>query len=211
MHIFFIIALVITSIVALTFIVERTFALRWNRVVPPAVQHVVEFYKTADQLPQLQQVCEQHPSTLSRLLLFASQHLDWSRAEAVELLETRARHETAQLERGLVVLEIIVGIAPLMGLVGTIYGLILLFGSMSATAGVDNAKFAQGISTALYATLLGLLVAIPALIAWSYFSKKVENLTVELATICDEFLRKHYHGRTHGEHGAAAPSAPKTP
>ena len=209
MHTFFIIALVITSIVALTFIVERAFALRWNRVIPPAVQHVVEFYKTADQLPQLQQVCEQHPSTLSRLLLFASQHLDWSRAEAVELLETRARHETAQLERGLVVLEIIVGIAPLMGLVGTIYGLILLFGSMSTTVGVDNAKFAQGISTALYATLLGLLVAIPALIAWSYFSKKVENLTVELATICDEFLRKHYHGRTHGEHAATVQNVPK--
>ena len=58
--------------------------------------------------------------------------------------------------------------------------------------GVDSVKFAQGISTALYATLLGLLVAIPALIAWSYYSKKVENLTVEMETLCDEFLRRHY-------------------
>jgi biopolymer transport protein ExbB len=140
-------------------------------------------------------VCEQHPSTLGRLLLFLSEHLDWSRSEGVELLETRARHEVSQLERGLVVLEIIVGIAPLMGLVGTIYGLILLFGSMSAVSGVDSVKFAQGISTALYATLLGLLVAIPALIAWSYYSKKVENLTVELESICDEFLRKHHHAK----------------
>jgi len=183
--------------------------LRWGRVIPPAVQHVVEFYKSADQLPQLQQVCEHHPSTLSRLLLFVSQHLDWSRVEAVELLETRARHETAQLERGLVILEIVVGIAPLMGLVGTIYGLIMLFGSMSSVSGVDNAKFAQGISTALYATLLGLLVAIPALIAWSYFSKKVENLTVELATICDEFLRKHYHGQMAGEQPPPVPATAK--
>ena len=46
---------------------------------------------------------------------------------------------------------------------------------------------------ALNATLLGLLVAIPALIAWSYYSKKVENLAVEMETVCDEFLRKHYH------------------
>ena len=211
MHTFFIVLLVLTSVVALTFIVERALALRWNRVIPPAVQHVVEFYKSTDQLPQLQQVCEQHPSTLSRLLLFASQHLDWSRAEAVELLETRARHETAQLERGLVVLEIIVGIAPLMGLVGTIFGLILLFGSMGSVSGVDNAKFAEGISTALYATLLGLVVAIPALIAWSYFSKKVENLTVELATICDEFLRKHYHSRGVSEQRAPLQSPPKLP
>jgi biopolymer transport protein ExbB len=192
MHSVFIGILILTSIVAVTFIVERGFALRWGRVIPAQVQHSVEFYKTADQLPQLRQVCEQHPSTCSRLLLFASQYLDWSRSEAVELLETRARHETAQLERGLVVLEIIVGIAPLMGLVGTIYGLIMLFGGMGSLGGVDSAKFAQGISTALYATLLGLMVAIPALIAWSYYSKKVENLTVELESICDEFLRKHY-------------------
>jgi biopolymer transport protein ExbB len=195
MHTFFIVILVLTSVVAITFIVERGLALRWHRVIPTGVQHSVEFYKTPDQLPQLQNACAQNPSTAGRLLLFASQHLEWSRTETAELLETRARHEVAQLERGLVVLEIIIGIAPLMGLVGTIYGLIELFGSMSSLAGVDSLKFAQGVSLALYATLLGLLVAIPALISWSYYSKKVENLTVELETMCDEFLRKHYHGK----------------
>lgn len=195
MHTIFIVVLLITSVVALTFIVERGFALRWNRVVPPAIQNGVAFYKSAEDLARLREVCQQHPSTLGRLLLFLSEHLDWSRSEGVELLETRARHEVSQLERGLVVLEIIVGIAPLLGLVGTIYGLILLFGSMSAVSGVDSVKFAQGISTALYATLLGLVVAIPALIAWSYYSKKVENLTVELESICEEFLRKHHHAK----------------
>ena len=195
MHLIFIIVLLVTSVLALTFIVERGFALRWNRVIPPAIQNGVAFYKSADDLPRLRAVCEENSSTLGRLLIFLSEHLDWSRSEGVELLETRARHEVSQLERGLVVLEIIVGIAPLMGLVGTIYGLILLFGSMSAVSGVDSVKFAQGISTALYATLLGLVVAIPALIAWSYYSKKVENLTVELESICDEFLRKHHHAK----------------
>jgi biopolymer transport protein ExbB len=198
MHTFFIVILVLTSIAAITFIIERGLALRWARVIPPPVQHSVEFYKSPDQLDQLRALCRSHPSTLSRLLLFASEHLEWPRGETVELLETRARHETAQLERGLVILEIIVGIAPLMGLVGTIYGLIVLFGSMNTGAGVDSAKFAEGISIALNATLLGLLIAIPALIGWSYYSKKVENLTVELATICDEFLRKHYHGQNAG-------------
>lgn len=195
MHTFFIVVLVLTSVIALTFIVERALALRWNRVLPAQVRHAVEFYKTSDQLPQLRQACEQNPSTLSRLVLFASEHLDWSRSETSQLLETRARHEVAQLDRGLIVLEIIIGIAPLLGLVGTIYGLIMLFGAMNQVSGVDSVKFAQGISTALYATLLGLLVAIPALISWSYFSKKVENLTVELESICDEFLRKHYQGK----------------
>ena len=100
-----------------------------------------------------------------------------------------ARQEVSKLERGLVILEIIVGIAPLLGLVGTIYGLITLFGNMGQA---ENAKFAQGISLALYATLIGLLVAIPALVAWSYYSKKVETLALEMECVCEEFLRKHY-------------------
>lgn len=195
MHTLFIILLIATSVVALTFIVERGLALRWQRVIPPAVQHAVEFYKGADQLPQVQKACADHHSTAGRLLLFATQHLDWSHSECTKLIETRARHEVAQLERGLVVLEILIGIAPLLGLVGTIYGLITLFGSMSAVTGVDSVKFAQGISTALYATLLGLLVAIPALVAWSYYSKKIEHLTVELETLCDDFLRRHYQDK----------------
>jgi biopolymer transport protein ExbB/TolQ len=104
------------------------------------------------------------------------------------------RHEVTMLERGLVVLEIIVGIAPLLGLVGTIYGLILLFHSqgMDLTVQASNNGFARGISTALNATLLGLLVAIPALIGWSYFNRKVETLSVEIEGLCDEFLRKSY-------------------
>lgn len=208
MHTFFIVILVLASIVALTFIVERGLALRWNRVIPLAIQNGVSFYKSAEDLPRLRAVCAENPSTCARLLLFVTEHLDWSRSETVELLETRARHEVAQLERGLVVLEILIGIAPLLGLVGTIYGLITLFGSMSTVSGVDSVKFAQGISTALYATLLGLLVAIPALIGWSYYSKKVENLTVELESICDEVLRKHYHARTVGEQPSGLPLPP---
>lgn len=192
MHGFFIGLLVVASIVAVAVIVERVIALKWTRIIPDAVSQMVTSYRSAGDLPALISLCEQNPSPISRLLLFAAEHADWPKSENVELIETRARHEITRLERGLVVLEIIVGIAPLLGLVGTIYGLITLFGSMDMAGNVKSGEFAQGISTALYATLLGLLVAIPALIAWSYFSKKVENLSVEMATLCDEFLRKHY-------------------
>ena len=190
MDIFFILALIFTSIVAVTFIVERGMALRWKKVVPPPVQGVVQSYSSPGDLAAVRGACQDHPSALSRLLLFASDHVEWSRTENGELLETRARQEVSKLERGLVILEIIVGIAPLLGLVGTIYGLITLFGNMGQ--GGENAKFAQGISLALNATLIGLLVAIPALVAWSYYSKKVETLALEMESVCEEFLRKHY-------------------
>lgn len=191
MDILFIIALVVTSIIAVTFIIERGLALRWHKVIPPAIVRAVQNYRTFHDLEQLRRTCEFYPGTISRLLIFASEHLDWTKTENTDVLQTRARHEVAKLERGLVVLEIIVGIAPLMGLVGTIYGLIILFRSMGQT-GINNALFAQGISLALNATLLGLLIAIPSLIAWSYYSKKVENMAVEMESLCGEFVRKHY-------------------
>jgi len=192
MDIIFIIALLVTSLVAVTYMVERGLALRWRKVIPPDTEAAVIQHQAGQDLSRLKVVCELNPSPLSRLILCGVEHLDRPRQENVDLLETRARHEVNKLERGLVVLETIVGIAPLLGLVGTIYGLILLFGDMGQATADQTSKFAQGISLALNATLLGLSIAIPTLVAWSYFSKKVENLAVEMETLVDEFLRKNY-------------------
>jgi biopolymer transport protein ExbB len=129
------------------------------------------------------------------LLLLAKEHLDWPKQDNIDSIETRARHEVIQLERGLVVLEIIVGIAPLMGLVGTLHGLISLFATLGAVGISDNAAMAKGISIALNTTLMGLIVAIPSLIAWSYYNKRVETLAVEMESICEQFLRCQYRDK----------------
>jgi biopolymer transport protein ExbB len=192
MELFFIILLVLSSIIGLTIIVERGLALRFKKILPEPVTRAVENSQADQDLSRLRQVCVDHSSPLSRLLMVAIEHRDWSKNDNAELLQTRARHEIVQLERGLVILEIIVGIAPLLGLVGTIYGLILLFGTLGPQGAGDNAKMASGIAVALNATLLGLITAIPSLIAWSYYQRKVETLTVELERVCDEFLRKIY-------------------
>ena len=97
-----------------------------------------------------------------------------------------------RLERGLVVLEIIVGIAPLLGLVGTILGMMTAFGNVGKSGQIDPAELAKGISLILRATLFGLLIAIPSLIFWSYYSKKVESIAIEMESMCDEFLRRQY-------------------
>ncbi len=184
--------LITTSLVGLTFIVERAFALRWRKVVPPGVEAAVASCQTAADVPMLRRVCEQHPSPLGRLLLLAADHLDWPKADAVDAVQTLARHEMVRLERGLVVLEIIVGIAPLMGLVGTIAGMMALFTDLGVRGLTDTAALAKGIGLILNATLMGLLIAIPSLIFWSYYSKKVEMLAVEMETLCEEFIRRQY-------------------
>jgi len=184
--------LALTSIIGLTFIVERGLALRWRKVVPPEIEAAVQSCQAPADVPMLKRVCEQHTAPLSRLLLLAVEHLNWPKADNTDALQTRARHEIVRLERGLVVLEIIVGIAPLLGLVGTIVGMMAVFADVGQAGLTDAAKLAQGIALILRATLIGLLIAIPSLISWSYYSKKVEMFAVEMETLCDEFIRRQY-------------------
>jgi biopolymer transport protein ExbB len=181
------------SVIGLTFIIERGLALREVKVMPPEVRSALETCRTRNDLPMLRRICQQHSSPLARLLLRAEQNRHYSRVENTSGLETAARHEVSRLERGLVVLEILVGIAPLLGLVGTIYGLIALFAELGASGLGDNSKLAFGIQLALQATLLGLITAIPSLVAWSYYNKKVESMAIEMASLCDGFLLQLYH------------------
>lgn len=188
--------LALTSVIAVMFIVERGLALRRKRVVPDAIEDAVEEYLSAGNLVAFRRACEKKKSPCGRLLLLAVDHLDWPKADLEDAVQTRARNEIVKLERGLVVLEIIVGIAPLLGLVGTIYGMMTLFSNLGQTGVSDNTALAHGIALILNSTLAGLLIAIPSLVFWSYYSKKVETLTVEMETLCSEFLRRAYRGKS---------------
>src|SRR5882724_8666559 len=188
----------LTSVVGLAFVVERGIALQWRRVVPSEIEAAVHSCQTKEDVAMLRRLCEQKPSPLGRLLIEAADHLSWPKAENEAALETRARHEIVRLERGLVVLEIIVGIAPLLGLVGTIAGMMTLFGDLGQTGLNDASLLAKGIALILNATLMGLLIAIPSLIFWSYYTKKVETIAIEMETLCDEFLRRQYRGESQG-------------
>jgi len=196
------ILLFLTSLVGLTFIVERGLALRWRKVVPPEIEAAVQSCQKREDLPMLGRVCLQYPSPISRLLLLAAEHLDWPEADTMGAVQSRARHEITRLERGLVVLEIIVGIAPLLGLVGTIIGMMGLFGNIGQRGLGDAEVLARGIAIILNTTLMGLLIAIPSLVFWSYYSKKVETVAVEMETLCDGFIRRQYR---------KAPGRPKAP
>ena len=185
--------LIFASVISLFLIVERGLALRQSVIIPFRVVELQGICKTEDNLLALRTTANKIQSPYSRLIACAIDHLHLTRAENMEMLQTRARSEVAKMERGIVVLEIITGIAPLLGLVGTIFGLITLFQGMGVEASAEQtALFSQGISIALKATLLGLVVAIPSLIGWSYFNRKVETLAIEMENLCDQFLYQQY-------------------
>ena len=187
-----IVLLIFTSVVGLTFIVERGLALRRSRIIPAPIATAVEVLRSNSDLDGLKKLCEAYPSPIGRLILLAEKHRDWARSDNENALQTRARYEVTRMERGLVILEIIVGISPLLGLVGTIYGLIMLFNTLGPENMSNSAGLSKGIATALYATLFGPLAAIPSLVAWSYYNKKVETMAVEMESLCEEFLKNQY-------------------
>lgn len=192
--------LILTSIASLFLIVERAIALRSETVIPIAIKESQNICRTQEDLAALRLKCNEHPSAYGRLLGSCIDHLHLSRAENSEITQTKARAEVVELERGVVVLEIVTGVAPLLGLVGTIFGLITLFKGMGVEVSQEQtAMFSEGISIALQATLLGLVVAIPSLVGWSYFSRRIETLVVEMENQCDQFLRNKYNSQGEGE------------
>ena len=132
-------------------------------------------------------------TALARLVRTCLEHMPWSKAENVESLQTAARGEVVRMERGLVVLEIITGIGPLLGLLGTVSGLVVIFGSIgTGNLSTEGITLARGISEALNTTVAGLVIAIPSLIAHSYYTKKIEAMMAELESICMDLLAKLY-------------------
>ena len=188
--------LLICSIVALTVIILRTMALRRKNVLPLVIESEIERLAPGGNPERLARIVREDDSSLARITRVALQQLRAPRSENVEAVETRARHEMVILERGLIVLEIITGIAPLLGLIGAVSGLVHVFSHLGLSTGTADTKaIALGIAEALNATVFGLSIAVPTLIAFSYFSKKVEVMSVEMETLVVELISKCYSGR----------------
>jgi biopolymer transport protein ExbB len=192
--------LLVCSIVAVTTIIVRSFALREKNVLPLVIESEMERLVPGASAERLARIVHHDPSSLARIVRVALAHLRWPRSENVEAVQTRARHEMVRLERGLVLLEVITGIAPLIGLIGTVSGLIHVFASLGLSAAQADAKqIARGISEALSCTIFGLGIAVPALVGFVYFSKKVEVMSVEMESLVTDLLSKCYYGRVAGE------------
>lgn len=201
--------LLICSIVAVTVMILRAVALRRRNVLPLVIESEIERLPPGGSPERLARIVNEDGSSLARIVSVALQHLRSPRAENVEAVETRARHEMVNLEKGLIVLEIITGIAPLLGLIGAVSGLVHVFSHLGLSSGTADTKaIALGIAEALNATVFGLSIAVPTLIAFSYFSKKVEVMSIEMETLVVELIGKCYYGRISDMGASRAGSVP---
>ena len=185
---FFMAVLLVLSVFSLAVILQRSMVLRMDRILPPALLQALRAMKSGESTDPLRRRIDAEPSVLSRVLLNVLQHRDWPRTEAIEAIQIRARHEIARLESGLVFLEITTGISPLLGLLGTLSGLVGIFGNIGAHG--DPQMVANGISEALNCTIVGLGVAVPNLIAYNYFTRRVEVVSIELESLTTDLMSK---------------------
>ncbi|CAG9174461.1 MotA/TolQ/ExbB proton channel family protein [Cupriavidus respiraculi] len=183
--------LLLASVLALALIVERFLTLKRSKVLPARLYD--EALSVAQQrraTPEVVNTLERN-SPLGRVLAAALRHVTLqphtSRDAAKEVVQEAGRAVAHDLERYLNALGTIASVAPLMGLLGTVIGMIEIFGSQGGT-GANPEQLAHGISVALYNTAFGLVVAIPALIFWRYFRRRVDDYVAEMEARAAAFL-----------------------
>ncbi len=189
--------LIACSIVALALIIERFLSLKKARVVPPRLlDEALAVSRVSVPSPDVVSQLEQS-SALGEVLASGFRALNadprCTEAELRASMEQTGRAVAHRLERYLNALATIASAAPLLGLLGTVIGMIEIFGSQAPTAGGapggNPAQLAHGISVALYNTAFGLIVAIPALIFWRYFRARVDEYLLALELAGERFAR----------------------
>ena len=172
--------LLLASVIAVALIIERSVTLRRSRVVPVGLlDKVVADLRQKGVTAEMAGRVEAH-SPLGRVLAAGLRNVSSSREVMKEAIEETGRAVAHELERFLTTLGTIASISPLMGLFGTIVGMIDIFASQGATSGSSPQLLAQGISTALNCTGLGLMIAIPAMIFWRHFRALIDSFVIDM-------------------------------
>ncbi len=172
--------IILASIVAIAIIVERLWTLQRDRVLPKELFEKVWQWVESNQLQEKHIQALQMNSPLGKVLAAGLANRHRPREVMREAIEDSGRHVVHELERFISALGTIAGIAPLLGLLGTVFGMIRTFNSIT-TSGIGNpATLASGIAEALVATAAGLTVAIPSLICFRALRRRVDSLVIEM-------------------------------
>jgi len=194
--------LILCSVLALAIIIERSLALRRSQVLPRLLTDHLERLRRPGELAALRDLCQRSMTPLAELIRTVLANRELPRSEHLEALSTAGRQAANRLERRLVILEVVAAAAPLLGLFGTVLGMVHVFADISSR-GLGSADLARGIYEALYTTIVGLSIGIPSVVAYTLFSRRVENIVIEMEQHCartvDVLYRQEVTGRREGQ------------
>jgi biopolymer transport protein ExbB len=182
--------LILASVLALALIIERAIALRRDKILPATLLlDVIGLWNKRQITPEILAKLEQN-SPLGRVLAAGLRNERATREGAMQQIEAAGSVVANRLSRNLTLLGSIGSIAPLLGLLGTVVGMIAIFASQQA--GSNPQDLAHGISVALYCTALGIIVAVPAVISYRYFKRLVDDYLVDMEEQAERLLENVY-------------------
>ncbi len=181
------------SLTGLAIVIERMVMLRRARILDPNVIELVEHFSENTPPETALEICRRARGPFARIVeeIIGARHLP--DAQVVETLQATGRTQVGTMERGLTVLEIIANVSPLLGLLGTVLGMVTVFNAITVE-GIGNPRvLSEGISQALITTVAGLIVAIPAFAFHSWLSGRVDDMATEMHERATAFISKlHY-------------------
>jgi biopolymer transport protein ExbB len=172
--------IIFAAVLTLAIIGNRFWVLRRSRIAPATLAAQVTNLVEVGKVQQAVKLLYENDTPLARLMLAALQQAGQPRDVIKEVVEETGRHEVAHLDRYLNFLGSIAGVSPLLGLLGTVFGIMSAFSAIGSVGVGDPKALASGIAEALITTASGLIVAIPSLIMYRYFRGRVDSLVLEM-------------------------------
>ena len=172
--------IIFCSVVCLAIFIERLLVLRRERIIPKSFIEKVEEFVTRDKIEDAIFLCQGNSSSIARIFLAGLKNVGRGMWLVKEAIEEKGRREGVILERNIGILLTIANLSPLLGLLGTVSGMIKTFNAISVHGAGSSAPLAGGIAEALITTAAGLLVAIPTLVAYRFLTDKAQLLIFEM-------------------------------
>lgn len=189
--------IIVLSIVALALAIDHVWTIRAGVLMPPQLAEKVRTLLANGQYAQASQACRLEPSVLAYVLDAGISEIDAGWVAAEKAMEDMLAEQSARLFRKIEYLSVIGNIAPMLGLLGTVIGMVVAFRQVAITQGAARAAdLAEGIYLALVTTVEGLIVAIPALGVFAIFRNRVDQLTAEVAYTAQHAFAPVRHART---------------
>lgn len=190
--------LVFTSVVAVAAIVYKARSLRRAWLVPPELERQLDMLgsRSASQetLAAVARAAKERRSSLARLCGVALGHPTGEPEAVTQAVEASAREEILRMQVGLSLLDVVITVAPMLGLLGTASGLVIIFGGLGESS--DYVLITKGIAQALNTTIVGLAVALPCVVAHSYFDRRIERFIARMEVLTGKLVSFLRDGRS---------------
>lgn len=187
--------LTLCSIVTLAVIIFKALDLTKPRVLPVSLKSAVENFSATDEAAKerIVQEAEAGDSVLARLIQVVVKRQTKSPDKIRDAVQAKAHEEIVKLQSGIGVMEVVIVVAPLLGLLGTASGITTVFDGLSSLEDVKMNIMAAGVAEALSTTIAGLAVAVPAVIGHSFFNRRIEKYASQLEVVVDDLVHAVSH------------------